>query len=193
MTLYCCGSCGCKDEDLCIHPRLYSMERRTDICDKHAWRYYIRITSIYGNHIKLSIVQENTGYMKPTTACPVVSIEAKTMRAFTSKATRGVHTVMLTPAVVTLALINICIIIYYNYTCNHTQTHAHGHTHHCMFADLNLDCNHGYSHICMMFRKLHYMNVGRKHLHKHLSYTGWYIWITRCKINRKELVNVVIH
>ena len=108
-----------QDEDLCIHPRLYSMERRTDICDKHAWRYYIRITSIYGNHIKLSIVQENTGYMKPTTACSVVSIEAETMRAFTSEATRGVHTVMLT-AVVTLALINICIIIIllcYNCTC----------------------------------------------------------------------------
>ena len=138
-------------------------------------------------------MQENTRYMKPTTACPVVSIEVKTMRAFTSKATWGVHTVMLTPAVVTLALINICIIIYYNYTCNHTQTHAHGHTHHCMFADLNLDCNHGYSYICMMFRKLHYMNVGRKQLHKDLSYTGWYIWITRCKINRKELVNAVIH
>ena len=50
--------------------------------------------------------------MKPTTASPVISIEAETMRAFTSEATRGVHTVMLTAAVATLAFINICIIIY---------------------------------------------------------------------------------
>ena len=47
----------------------------------------------------------------PTTACPVVSIELETTKAFTPEATWCVHTTMFT-AVATLAFISICITLY---------------------------------------------------------------------------------
>ena len=101
-----------------IHVYIAWREEQTYAINMHGDITYIYYK--YGNHIKFSILQENTGYMKPTTACPVVSIKVETMRAFTSEATRDVDTAMLTPAVVTLAFINICIIIIlscYNATC----------------------------------------------------------------------------
>ena len=54
----------------------------------------------------------------PTTACPLVSFEKKTMITSTSEATMGVHTAMIT-AVATLAFISICIQTWY------TNKHPH--------------------------------------------------------------------
>ena len=92
------------------------------------------------------------------------------MTAFTSEATRGVHTAVFT-AMVTLAFIDVCI-----NTGVATDGHRHNAmhiihrwwcTHHCMSAGLNLTCNLGYSCICVMLQIL-YMNAGRKQLHMHL-------------------------
>ena len=114
----------------CAFIHVYAGWREGQTCGGHSGIYrelYITSAEITN---QLSVLYRTIqGCIKPTTTRPLVSIQAKTTSAFTSVATRGVRTVVLT-AVATLAFIDICIydnyyILYITGTFKYTQTHTH--------------------------------------------------------------------